>query len=55
LEGWERVTDVLDELRSYAESHAALKAGYGRTDDILGFIRWYRAKERGSLSKNDSP
>ena len=33
---------VLDELIGYATSHAALKAGRGNVDDVIGFVDWYR-------------
>lgn len=31
------------ELEAWANSHAALKAGHGNTDDALGFVAWLRA------------
>lgn len=34
---------ALTELESWAQSHAALKGGWGNVDDIEGFIAWFRA------------
>ena len=37
--------DVLEELGAYIRNHAMLKAGRGNTDDVQGFIDWYRTSD----------
>ena len=37
--------DAIEELRAWATSHRALRAGRGTVDDVLAFIDWYRAAD----------
>lgn len=39
--GW-----MIDELRMFARSHAAMKGGYGHTDDVLAFADYLESREK---------